>query len=112
MTRIPADPTEQTIWRISQQRAGIWRSWDGEVVVYDDLSGDTMKLDVIMAEAFRFMSRAPATWAQLTDHLASAFELAADPRLQHLATVTLRKFERTGLIERTACEGDPAGRHG
>src|SRR3546814_9452376 len=36
----PAPAGEQAVWRVNGARVSAWRAWDGEVVVYDDLSGD------------------------------------------------------------------------
>jgi len=99
MVRNPRDPKEHECWEISRAHASSWRSWDGEVVVYDDLSGDTMKLDVIMAEAFSYFLKAPATQAELVEYLASVFDLEKDLRLRHLADIAIERFVATGLIE-------------
>lgn len=95
----PPDTQDDEIWRVNREHASSWRSWDGEVVVYDDLSGDTMKLDVVMAEAFRCILGTPATQTQLVEHLASVFDLEADLRLQRLAEIAIERFVDTGLIE-------------
>lgn len=99
--------TPETIWELDQQHVSLWRSWDGEVVVYDDLSGDTLKLDVIMAEVFRFLLSSPATRSQLTAHLASAFHLDADTRLQHLATTALNRSRHAGLVKPAVNDAPP-----
>ncbi len=93
------DPQENERWKINREHASSWRKWDGEMVVYDELSGNTMKLDVIMAEAFTHFLDAPATQGQLVEHLASVFDLEADLRLQHLAGIAIGRLADTGLIE-------------
>ena len=87
-------------WRINTAHGLSWRSWDGEMVIYDDLSGDTLKLEVLMAEAFRHLQRRPATLTELTANLAEVFELEDDTRLALWATRMIERFERAGLIER------------
>ena len=94
-------------WRINTAHALSWRSWDGEMVIYDDLSGDTLKLEVLMAEAFRHLQKAPATLAELTAYLAEAFELEDDTRLALWATRMIERFENAGLIERAEEVGTP-----
>ena len=69
------------------------------MVIYDDLSGDTLKLEVLMAEAFRYLQRAPATLGEITAHLADSFELDDDTRLALWATRMIERFEKAGLIE-------------
>ena len=92
-------------WRINSAHALSWRSWDGEMVIYDDLSGDTLKLEVLMAEAFRYLQRAPATRGELTAYLAESFELEDDSRLALWATRMIERFEKAGLIERATAPG-------
>jgi hypothetical protein len=99
MVRNHRDSQENERWRINREHASLWRSWDGEVVVYDDLSGDTMKLDVIVAEAFNYFLDAPATQVQLVEYFASVLDLDADLRLQHLAGIAIGRLADTGLIE-------------
>lgn len=98
-------------WRINSAHVLSWRSWDGEIVVYDDLSGDTMKLEVLMAEAFRYLHRGPATLAELTAYLAKSFDLEDDFRLTNWAARMIERFEKSGLIEPAAdpAPGDHAG---
>ncbi len=107
MVRNPRDPHEHHCWRINRAHASSWRSWDGEVVVYDDLSGDTMKLDAIMAEAFTCFLKAPATELELVEHLASVFDLETDMRLQHLADIAIERFVAAGLIEPLSASRPP-----
>lgn len=95
-----SDSTEMNgPWRINAAHGLSWRSWDGEVVIYDDLSGDTMKLEVMMAEAFRYLQHGPATLGDLTAHLAETFELEDYQRLEHWATRMVERFAKAGLIE-------------
>lgn len=97
----------ETVWKVDQRHVSLWRSWNGEVVVYDDLSGDTLKLDVVMAEVFRFLLETPASQSQLADHLASVLEMAPDARLQLLTNAALRRYRHAGLIEPAADDVPP-----
>src|SRR3546814_16427764 len=74
---LPTNTSHQTTWQISHQRAGIWRRWDGVVVVYDDVSGDSMKPDAIVSEVFRLMLVGPVTADQVPASLATPFEVPA-----------------------------------
>lgn len=102
MVDIPADPQLQKPWQIRAHEGSAWRSWAGEIVFYDDFTGDTLKLDVVMAEIFRRLLQAPATQAQLTDHLATTLDLEADMRLEGLAAIALERLNQAGLIESAA----------
>lgn len=68
-------------------------------MVYDDLSGDTMKLDPVMAEAFRRLLRGQASASELCEHIAATFELEVDVKLQHWVAKAIDRFSRSGLIE-------------
>lgn len=91
-------PSQHRLWQISHQHAGVWRCWQGEVVIYDDLSGDTMKLDIIMSAVFRFMLHGPVTESQIAHHLASRWELKADPQIGNLAALALRRLREAEMI--------------
>ena len=99
------DKSQQDTWQISRQHAGTWRSWDGEIVIYDDMSGDTMKLDIIMSEIFRFMLQMPATQAEITHHLASALDLKVDEQLRHLTATALHRLHGAALIQAMPAAG-------
>jgi PqqD family protein of HPr-rel-A system len=85
-------------WRLNTPRVTSWRNWDGEVVVYDDLSGDTMKLDIVMSAIFRRMQQGTATTDDLVRHLAKVLDLEMDLRLQRLVEIALERFEDSGLL--------------
>jgi PqqD family protein of HPr-rel-A system len=108
MVLLPADTSPQTAWQICRQRAGIWRDWDGEVVVYDDLSGDTMKLDAVVSEVFRLLLQGPLTMGQVIDHLVTAFEMAAGADVPNLAATALNRLKEAGLVTPLA-DGDAPG---
>ncbi len=86
-------------WRVNTAHVLSWRTWDGEVVIYDDLSGDTMKLELMMAEAFHYLQRKPASQSDLIAFLARSFDLQDDARLEDWAARLIERFERAGLIE-------------
>lgn len=102
MTPAPTDNSRQDRWQVRRQHDVTWRAWDGEVVIYDDSSGDTMKLDIIMSEIFRFMLHGPATRSEIVRHLASAFDLEADGQLGHVTAVALHRLRAAALIQATS----------
>lgn len=97
-------PPQQTQdrWHVNRARLTEWCLWDGEAVIYDDLSGDTMKLDVIMTELFRRLLESDATSGDLMRHLAEVLDLAPDPKLWRLTEIALARFADSGLI--TPCQ--------
>ena len=86
-------------WKVVGSRSQYWRSWAGEVVIYDDMSGDTLKLDPVMAEAFKRLLHGRASHSDLCDHIASAFDLEADPKVGDWVSEAIGRFRRSGLIE-------------
>jgi hypothetical protein len=105
----PTPPLE-AIWRVNRGRATSWRAWDGEMVVYDDLSGDTLKLDVIAAAAFKTLLAGPAATTAIVEHLAVLLELEPDPRLRRVAEIALGRIAAAGLAEARPVTPEAAGR--
>ena len=93
------EPKTSDRWKAVVSRTQYWRSWDGEVVIFDDLSGDTLKLDPVMAEAFRRLLSGPASMSDLCDHIAAIFDLEADLKIQDWMIEAVDRFRRSGLIE-------------
>ena len=91
-------PSQHRLWQICHRHAGVWRCWEGEVVVYDDLSGDTMKLDIIVSELFRLMLQGPVTESQIAHHLASRWQLKADPQIDKVVALALHRLREAELI--------------
>lgn len=98
MSDIP-DPSDGKLWRLKREDTWCWRAWDEEIVVYDDLSGDTMKLNPYMSETLRCLQQAPASEAAITRHLAETLEADADSHLQRWVARAIERFERVGLVE-------------
>src|SRR3546814_6709732 len=95
----PSAAGEQALWRVNRLRVSRWRMWGGEAVIYDDLSGDTLKLDAIMSEIFRRLQQAAATRDELVRQLAQALDFeSADFRLLRLPEVALERPSRRGLV--------------
>lgn len=68
-------------------------------MVYDDRSGDTLKLDVVAAEAFKRLAQGPTRLEDIVHHLAAVLELEADPRLYRLTEITLERLQLSDLAE-------------
>jgi PqqD family protein of HPr-rel-A system len=61
-------------WRLVPGQRLQYRCWEGECVLYNDLSGDTHLLDELALAVLEELQVAPRSAAQL----AAAFELAPD----------------------------------
>lgn len=105
----------ENAWRIDAARAASWRVWGGELVVYDDLSGDTLKLDVVATAAFQTLLAGPASATAVTKRLAALLDLEADPRLHRVAEIALGRLAATGVVVQlpAACDLEtPTAHHG
>lgn len=77
------------IWRLAPGQRLQYRCWDGECVLYNDLSGDTHLLDEFALALLEQLQRAP----QAATQLAAAFGLdpdaAAGPDAAHESAAVL-----------------------
>ena len=65
-------------WRVASPAALSWRSWAGEIVVYDDGSGDTHYLEPLAAEVFERLLDAPADLDELAARVAQSLAVDRD----------------------------------
>ncbi len=72
-------------WRVASPAALSWRSWAGEIVVYDDGSGDTHYLEPLAAEVFERLLEAPADVDELADRVTSSLAIDRDDGLGLIA---------------------------
>jgi len=79
------------------------RTWDGEVVVYNPLSGDTHLLDVLTGDLLRVIIAGPATVAALREAAATLLEVPDDDRLGQHVGEALAALDEAGLIELVTC---------
>lgn len=77
-----------------------WREWDGEIVAYNDRTGDTHHFADLSAWLFRLLTRAPASDAAIAAAAASEIELP--PAIDRDAVIarTLDLFARLDLLDR------------
>ncbi|MGH6976131.1 MAG: HPr-rel-A system PqqD family peptide chaperone [Stellaceae bacterium] len=96
----PLEPSDTTgTWRIAA--AVDWRAWDGEIVAYNDRSGDTHHFADFAGWLFAQLAAAPADVPSLTAAAVDTVDLrcGAPP-----ATVerTLALFHKLDLLDRVA----------
>jgi PqqD family protein of HPr-rel-A system len=87
------------MWRVVPGQSLVFREWDGEAVLYNDLSGSTHLLDGAAIDVLHALRRHPADAATLAAGLAGHFEADADElsvmiedMLAGLATLDLVEF--------------------
>ena len=96
----PLQPSEATgTWRIAG--AVDWRAWDGEIVAYNDRSGDTHHFADFAGWLFARLAATPADVPSLTAAATDAVELRSGAPA---ATVerTLALFRKLDLLDRVA----------
>jgi len=90
--------TSPPIWRLAPGQRLQYRCWDGECVLYNDLSGDTHLLDEFALALLEQLKAGPQAAAQL----AAAFELDAQDEDAVLQTV-LDDLTALFLVEALPC---------
>ena len=89
-------------WRLRPGQTLQYRQWDGECVLYNDLSGDTHLLGDGAIELLLALRRGPATRATLAAVLQAEFDI--DPAALDLETDTLlRDLNHLYLVDTMAC---------
>ncbi len=79
-----------------------WREWDGEIIAYNDRTGDTHHFADLSAWLFRLLTRAPASDAAIA--VAAAEEIELPPAIDRDAVIAraLDLFTRLDLLDRVA----------
>lgn len=90
--------TSLPIWRLAPGQRLQYRCWDGECVLYNDLSGDTHLLDEFALALLEQLEAGPQAAAQL----AAVFELDAQEADAMLQTV-LDDLSALFLVEAVPC---------
>jgi len=92
--------TGQQVWRLPEGVQLLWRSWDGEAVVYNVASQQTHLLDAFSAAALREIESAPKSAENLSARLAQALDTDRGALSAHLTEIFAR-FVELGLAEST-----------
>ncbi len=83
-----------------------WRSWNDEFVVYNDLTGDTHRLDAVAARVLQELSRHPATLDEVVSRLSADLGVEPDDELRTWAATALNLFRRLDLVESFVARGN------
>jgi PqqD family protein of HPr-rel-A system len=76
-----------------------WREWDGEIVAYNDRTGDTHHFADLAAWLFRKLAEAPATKTEIAAIAADEIELPAAIDGDAALARTLALFTTLDLLE-------------
>jgi hypothetical protein len=80
------------IYRLAIENGLVWRAWDGEIVVLNEASGDTHRLDLFASAAFEALLEAPADALGLTRRVAEELGVAVDARVDGAGAAAIAKF--------------------
>jgi PqqD family protein of HPr-rel-A system len=89
-----------TLWRLLPGQSLQHRLWEDECVLYNDLTGDTHRLDAAALEVLLALQAAPLSFAALC----AALEIdAADAPVREALEATLFALAKIALVESAAC---------
>jgi PqqD family protein of HPr-rel-A system len=92
----------ETRWCLRPGQHLAYRQWDGECVLYNDLSGDTHLLGDGAIELLLALRRGPATHRALAAVLQAEFDIDAEA-LAHETDTLLEDLQHLYLVEALAC---------
>jgi PqqD family protein of HPr-rel-A system len=87
------------VWQIVTAPPLLWRAWDDEIVVYNEASGETHRLDPLPAEAFEMLLEGPLTSDALSERMAQALEVPKTAEFSESIAAILQLFHDHSLIE-------------
>jgi len=88
------------LWRVIGDDALQFRSWDGEFVVYNALSGDTHILEEAAAQLLLALQRAPADVLSLARLLADQWQCELNDEFLREIDMALTDMHALSLVER------------
>jgi PqqD family protein of HPr-rel-A system len=90
------------MWRVVPGQLLAFREWDGEAVLYNDLSGNTHLLDGAAIDVLQALRSEPCDAVALAAQLAGSFGAGADELLPDIEDM-LAELARLDLIEYSPC---------
>jgi PqqD family protein of HPr-rel-A system len=90
------------MWRVIPGQLLAFREWDGEAVLYNDLSGNTHLLDGGAIDVLQALRTEPCVSAALAARLAGPLGAGADELLPEIDDM-LAELARLDLIEYSPC---------
>lgn len=95
-----SDITGKTPWRLCVPAGELaWRQWQGELVVYNPMSGATHVLDIASGEVLRALMAGPAGRDDLAQRLASFLAVEPDAQARTAVDRILADLDSLGLVE-------------
>ena len=86
-------------WRIAGSKPLRWRSWGGDYVAFNPLSGQTHSLDIVTGQVLKIIMSGPSSFDDLRLKISIFLEVNNDNRLAQTISEILSRSEEAGLIE-------------
>ena len=96
----PASLNDGDRWRLTAAGPLPLRDWDGDVVVYNRLSGDTHIVDIVTGEVLRGIEAGASHDSALARRVAAFLDVPDDDDLRMRVRRILLALDDLGLIER------------
>jgi len=88
------------VWRSTTDPSTLpLRYWDGDVVVYNRLSGDTHILDIVTGEVLRRIAAGEGRGDELRRHIARFLDIPDEEAVGEQVCRILESLDDLGLIE-------------
>ena len=85
------------MWTVEAPEALAWRSWDGEIVLYDDRTGDIHHFDVASTAIFEGILSEPRALRDLISLTADRLQVVTDSELEGMVREILRVLSEKRL---------------
>jgi PqqD family protein of HPr-rel-A system len=91
------------MWRLIRGQSLQFKSWDGEAVLYNQLSGDTHLLGENAIHLLQALQASDLEQDAVVDSLCAAFQVVRDADAEREAAALLAELSALSLIEQLAC---------
>jgi len=89
----------QDVWRIVRDPAPLWRAWDGEIVIYNVVTGSIHRFEPLAAEVFDLLNEMPSDLDALCERVTASLGLEKSAQLNDTLRAVLRQFQGFGIVE-------------
>lgn len=90
--------TEGQRWAVNPLARLTWRSWEGEYVAFESLSGQLAEFSVLAAAAMACLEETSRTGEALAQTLAADLGQRADEHFREAVDHTVQQFRRMGWV--------------
>jgi PqqD family protein of HPr-rel-A system len=105
----PAEFDRDDQWWVPRADALAWRTWDDEIVLYDDRSDETHHFDAATAAVFETLVAKPASMHELTTMLADRLQVRVDGELASMVREIVLILHAKHIISVTSTRPDAPG---